>query len=218
MMILDAVTQLGTALEALIRIMRLLQPVLKTMWPFFNVRAPRVVYETVSLTIALDIQDVQGKRAVLLRHQQVQFSVADVGVVRDLVWGDGNPLVRYSVRGGQRLAVQPEGSKRIVLIGLTPHPQRGARARVRSRRLVQDALTGDTEFLETMVERPTKRLALQVRFPRGRPPKEAYMVTSPPAGAVQRIPIQCAADGRASLTWRQSKPDAFRTYSLRWSW
>jgi hypothetical protein len=75
----------------------------------FRGRTLSTSYESLRLDFVLDIQDAGGRRAILERYQQVRFLTAESGVVRDLVWGEGNPLLRYTASGARRLAVQLDG-------------------------------------------------------------------------------------------------------------
>jgi hypothetical protein len=216
--IIEVAGRLTAALDAWSRLMRQVPLVLKVLRPFLSPELPRPAYENLSLDAALDIRDADGKRAVLHRRQRVRFRVKDGAVVRDLMWGDGDLIAHYAVKGGRRLSVTPEGSKRVILLGLAQSPSKTGCIELRSRRVVRDGLTGESEYFEAMVERPTGRLALKVLFPSGRPPKEAYLVLSPPGETVKRVPIHCAADGRPYLTWLQREPKTYHTYSIRWSW
>jgi hypothetical protein len=218
MNIMEMLSQFLLTAEAGAKLMTQARMALRALAPYLGFRPQQVLYENFSLDLALDIRDVAGRRAILHRHQRVRFLVRDVDVIRDLVWGDGNQVARYAVIGGRRLSVTKEGSKRVILLGLPRTRLTHRQAQMRSRRIIEGGLTSTTEYLETMVERPTGRLALKVQFPVGRPPKEAYLVTSPPEERVKKAPVRCAADGRAYVTWRQRKPDLFRTYGIRWSW
>lgn len=179
---------------------------------------PAVSYENLALEIVLDIQDPEGKRAILERRQQIRFLTADRVVVRDLVWGEGKTLARYHVTGARRLAVQPDGSHHAVLLDPTHHLGPGQQARITSRRVIAGGFLTATEYLEAMTERPTERLLLQVRFPAARPPREAFLVTTPVEPTSHRIALRYGRGGRPALTWRCTRPVAGQTYSLRWSW
>ncbi len=178
---------------------------------------PVVSYENLALRLVLDIQDPHGQRAILDRDQRVRFLTDESGVLRDLVWGEGSALARYSVRGARRLLVRPEGSKRAILLGLPYRPRRGEQARIRTRRVIAQALIGRSEYWEAMVERPTQRLSMKVIFPRTRAPHEAYLVASPDS-AGKRLPLRYGADGRPFLSVQLNRPVQDRTYSVQWSW
>src|SRR5581483_492512 len=60
---------------------------------------PSPLYDTRALALRLEIADAQGDRAVLRREQQIHVRAADGLVLREVIWGDGRQLARYSVQG-----------------------------------------------------------------------------------------------------------------------
>lgn len=175
-------------------------------------------YVTRSLDLCLDIADAEGHRAVLTRRQRVAFRVADSGVVREPVWGEGKPLAHYHVQGARRLGLRQEGMTRTVLLGLQGPTSAGEEATVRSRRTIRDGLLGTEEYLAAYLERPTAQLSLRVRFPRSRPPRAAQIVSIPATHPPRRLAARIGRDGRPLLSWRASKPAHNCTYLVRWSW
>ena len=180
-------------------------------------RAGAVSYENVSVDLLLDIRDPAGSTAVLERKQRVRFLASEAGTIRELIWGEGEPLAHYSTRGATRSAFRREGSKRVALLSLDHTPLRGETVPVVTRRVIRDGLLNRQEYLETLVERPTRRLAVKVLFPVMRPPRSASLATSPP-GLRRSVPVRYRSDGRAFLSWRTSRPRPYSTYSLTWAW
>ena len=180
--------------------------------------APRMTYENVMLEAVLDICDRQGRKAVVRRKQRIRFLAEDAGLIRELVWGEGNPLADYRVQGARCLGFQREGSKSVILLTLARRPTKGEEAVISSCRLISHALTDDNGYAEMLVERPTRYVALKVLFPRTRPPREAHLTSQPPSLSKPSIPIRFGRDGRPYLIWRYNNPNRFTTYSLRWSW
>ena len=177
-----------------------------------------VAYENTSLEMVVDIVDPRGHRAVLRRRLGVRFLRPDPGIIRELAWGDGKPLVWYTASGARKLSTEREGSKSVVLLSLDHRPKRGERTVVRSRRVLQDAFRRRLEYFEAFVERPTRRLSVKVVFPRTRPPREAHVVASPPGQTIRRLRVRYGREGRPFLFWRDQQPRLFTHYSLRWSW
>ncbi len=182
-----------------------------------TVRRPGFSYESLSLSYELDIRDLDGARARLTRDQEVLFLTSEAGVVRDLVWGDGEQSVGYRASGAEPMATRQEGMARVVWLGLQHSPRAGERAKVRTARTIVDGLGRDEEFLEVRVERPTKRLRLRVLFPEGRPPRSAILETSsnrhPRRSLVPRL-----VGTRQRLSWSVTGARTFETYRLRWTW
>src|SRR3972149_5188898 len=121
---------------------------------------PSVSYENLSLDYVFDIRDPKGKRAVIRRTQRVRFRADDAGVIRDLVWGEGDALAGYSVVGAMCVGVRQEGSRRAVLLGLPRKPSRGDEAVVATTRSVRDPVIGQMGYAESYVERRTQKLLL----------------------------------------------------------
>jgi hypothetical protein len=213
----DSLAKLAAAATAISSLLRELRPSWRLLLDFLRSMRPPVSYETISLDIVLDIEDAGGRRAIYERRQRVRFLAVDSGVVRDLVWGEGDPLARYTATGARRLAVQPDGSRKVVLLGLARRPQRGERVSIRSRRVIINGLTQRQEYCEVLVERPTCRLSMRVLFPRSRPPRDAVLLPST-GGMAYRVPVRYGADGRPVLCCSVKKPVPERIYSLRWSW
>jgi hypothetical protein len=175
-------------------------------------------YENISLSLHLRIIDAAGACAELERRQVVRFTTAETGVIRDLVWGDGDAVRAYTASGARLLGMRREGSKSALLLALPASPAAGQRAEVRCKRLIHGALTRRCEYLEVQVERPTKRLALKVSFPKHRPPTRIWMAVHPPESVPASVPVRFNASGRASAQWRRAKVRVSSTYRLSWSW
>lgn len=183
---------------------------------FQAVRRPAFSYENRVLGYELDIQDVRGHRARLTREQEVRFLTSEAGVVRELVWGDGHQ-VGYRAHGARAVAKHQEGMTDVVWLGLPSRPAAGERASVRSSRTVVEGLTEKEEFLEVRIERPTKKLALRVFFPKGRPPSDAHIETQ--SNREPQVQLQIILRGdRPAAVWSTSRAKVHETYRLRWTW
>ena len=179
---------------------------------------PQQSYENLSLAVELELCDVRGRRAVIRRKQRVRFLSDEAGVVRDVIWGEGETLAGYRVEGAKKLSVRQEGSKKVVLLGLPANPAKGASVTLKTERIIRGGFRPDEGYLEVVVERPTRRLRLSVLFPRGRPPKHARVETSPPALAAHPVALRLTADGRTYATWPVVEPKHLVTYRVCWSW
>ena len=210
----DALAVLLNAAAALLRELRLAGAVLGGA---LGRPRPARAYETLWLELVLDLDDPRGERAVLTRRQRIRFHAGAV-VVRELVWGEGEQLARYTAQGARRLAVRPEGSRRAVLLDPDRRPVRGAEVTITSRRTIRDGFRRADEYCEAFLERPTGRVELTVVFPPARPPKRAQLVLATTEAVLRAVPVHYRPDGRAMLRCRLRRPDPAATYSLRWSW
>jgi hypothetical protein len=183
-----------------------------------GVRRPAFAYETVWLDLAFDIRDAQGAQVVLTRRQRVRFLTHESATVRELVWGNGEPLARYSARGARRVGERFEGSKRALLLDPETRTAPGTCVTLTSQRTMRNAFLGAEEFCEAVVERPTGRLAITVRFPATRPPRRARLVAATTEHVLQTLRVRYDAAGRAVLRCRVQRPVIGTVYSVRWVW
>ncbi len=65
---------------------------------------PSAAYETVSLALVLELEDVRGERAVLRRRQRIRFLGDGGAVVRELLWGEGDQACARRRRRRRHLA------------------------------------------------------------------------------------------------------------------
>lgn len=178
----------------------------------------RPSYETVSLTIRLVICDARGRRAYLVREHKVRFLAAETGVIRDVIWGDGDTMRGYEVGGAEVVSVRREGAKQFALLALPSRPTVGQIVTVTSRRLITNGFLRKDEYLETEVESQTPSILLSVVFPTDRAPVRALAEETPPTQAARRLHVRLRADHRAHVTWRIIEPRPLATYRVRWSW
>ena len=176
-----------------------------------------VSYENTLLDFTLDLNDPAGHQARLRRRQVVLFRTREAGVIRCAMWGDGDQLQRLLASGADRLLVQSEGSRKVLLLGLTRPASRGARREIRTQESLRDAFLSDSEYFEASVERLTHRMRVRVIFPRRRPPTDAYLQAGSQRSPIP-LPLRVGKDGRVSLSWSLEKPAVDAVYSFRWSW
>jgi hypothetical protein len=173
-------------------------------------------YENLLLEFHLDLTDPQGRRALLTRKQRVHFFTAEAGVLSSPVWGEGTQLRRFELTGATRLGARPDGSRQVLMLGLRRPAVKDLKAEVLSRQTMLDSFLREQEYMEAVVERPTKRLRLRAVFPKGRPPTDAYLSTS--SGGQERLPVRIGQDGRARISWSFKQPTLDTVYSMRWAW
>ncbi len=218
MRLLEGLATALSSLQVLVQVMGAMTKAAKELRSLVRLLPSPVSYENLSLDYVFDIRDPKGKRAIINRRQRVKFRVDDGGVIRDLVWGEGNPLAGYSVVGAKCAGVRQEGSKRAVLLALPRKPGRGDEAVVATSRKVRNPVLGPTGYAESYVERPTGRLSLKVFFPKSRPPTEAHLVASPSNAPSRPLKVHYGPHGRPYLSWKKTRPDQHVTFSMRWAW
>ncbi len=173
-------------------------------------------YENLLLDFHLDLKDLHGQRAVLTRKQRVHFFTAEAGVLSSPVWGEGTQLRRFELTGAMRLGARPDGFRQVLMLGLQRPTVKDLKAAVVSRQTMANAFLRKQEYMEAVVERPTKRLTLRAVFPKGRPPTDAYLSTS--SGVAEKLSVRIGQDGRARISWSFNQPALDTVYSMRWAW
>jgi hypothetical protein len=190
--------------------------VFRSLTPF-RTKPPAYSYTNLLLDFSLDLKDQQGRRAVITRKQRVRFFTTEAGVLSSPIWGEGSQLKRYWLSGARRLGIRLEGSRRVLLLGLTQPAQPDTVAQVVSEQMAANAFLKKREYFEAIVERPTKRLSLRALFPKGRPPTEASVTVSS-TRKTERLPVRMGKDGRARLHYTTRQPSLDTVYSMRWTW
>lgn len=215
--------QIGEALNQTIELIKTLLPLIERLarlaqtLGFGQLHSPTRSYENLFLNLALDLQDPSGRRAVITSKQRVHFLIEEAGIVTSPIWGEGNQASRYAVVGATKLGVRSDGPRKVLLLGLGSRPEKNSCATIVAKRAVLDGFTNSREYFETTVERPTARLRVTIRFPRGRPPAAADLVTTPGERS-ERLRVALGRDGRAFVRWALQRPKLQTVYSLRWSW
>ena len=216
--IIDELNQAGAIAQALGNCLQLLERLVTVVARLLPQRSPSTSYENLSLSIHLDIRDARGRRAVLSRVHRVRFLTGESGVIRDVVWGDGDTLRGYEVKGATVVGIRREGIKQIVLLALPVRPAPGEVVTVQSKRVIIGGWGRREEYLETEVESAAKSVTLAVAFPVTRPPREVVAETSPPIGIAHGKSARLRRDGRASVRWHIRPVRLLVSYRLRWTW
>src|SRR6478672_3026772 len=110
-------TRFLTVLASLLLVVQRLVGLVKTLNLVRSKPVP-YSYENLLLDFSLDLQDVRGQRAVITRKQRVHFLTAEAGVLSSPIWGEGVQLKRYLLIGAKRLGMRPDGSRKVLLLGL----------------------------------------------------------------------------------------------------
>lgn len=220
-----AASSLADRLEAFQRLLAALTSLRHTLRPpaadrcrTSRLAEPAQAYETVCLDLSLVLEDALGERATLTRRQRLRFPKGRASLVRELVWGEGQQLIRYQAKGARRVALRAEGSKRAVLLEPVAAATLGRAVTITSRRSIQGGFAAPEEYCEALLERPTGRVRFDVLFPLSRPPRAAWLVCAAPETVLRSVPVRYGAGGRARLRCSVRSPLVGMTYSLRWSW
>jgi hypothetical protein len=139
---------------------------------------------------------------------------------QDLAWGDGKIFATYHCAPGVAVDRYREGHRWWTLISLRETKNRGDEEEFRIRRTIRDGFTRKREAFQIEVNHRTRKLSINVIFPKGRQPKRVTLVEQNHNRSTALGPEHMAGlpDGRLQVSWRTSKPRLYEAYILQWVW
>ena len=188
--------------------------------PFLRRRQPSL-FEILDYDSTLELCDAQGKTAIIHRWQKTRFLQNHVVAFQDFVWGgDGKQMADYRVAPGSVAQIYEEGKRWNILIALDEVKNKGDVTEFYIERTIRKGFLQETEWRETEIWKPTRRIRLAIVFPAERPCKRAVLLErradrSTPLGPghFRELP-----DGRQMLVWEKAEPRRAEVYTLKWDW
>ena len=183
-------------------------------------KTPAGIYEVQAYEARLELRDARGEKAVLYKHQRVQFLQESIMAYADKAWGDGDIFAGYKCSPGVAVDRYREGHRWHVLISLRETKNRGDVEEFRIERTIEQGFTQRVEDFQTEIDHPTKHLKLSVVFPCERPPRTVTLIEQNRARATSLGPDHrfTLPDGRQQVRWRTKHPRLYEAYILRWAW
>jgi hypothetical protein len=199
--------------EALFSLMFKLAPFLK--------RRQSGLFEILDYDSTLELCDEQGKTAIIHRWQKIRFLQNHVVAFQDFVWGgDGEQMANYKIAPGSVAKIYTEGKRWNVLSALDEVSSKGDVAAFYIERTIRNGFLQDTEWRETEIWKPTKRIRLAIVFPRDRQCKRAVLLerSADRSTALGTEHFRELPDGRQMLVWEKKRPRQAEVYTLKWEW
>ena len=168
----------------------------------------------------LELKDRDGKRATFKKREKVRYLQDNVIVYQDQAWGDGRILVGYRCTPGKAVDRYRSGYKTYILISRREVKHRGDVDEFNIRWGIREGFLRRTEQWETHVTHPIKHLAINVVFPKSRPPTRTSIVQSSRqrVGPLGEDAQALLPDGRWVVSWETERPRLHETYILQWEW
>lgn len=177
------------------------------------------MYEVLDYESTLELHDRGGKKATFKKRKKVRYLQDNIIAYQDYGWGDGKILLNYRTNRGKAVDQYRSGYKTYILLSLREVKNRGD---IDEFDIEWDILQGfltEDGYWATDVSNRTKRIKVNVIFPKSRPPKnlteESNRQRTQMLGrdAKKRLP-----DGRWKVTWETNKPRLYEIYVVRWIW
>ena len=143
-----------------------------------------------------------------------------VASFRDELWGEGTLASTYRCSPGKSVDFYREGSKHYALISLREAKHIGDVVEFNIERQVRAGFTHQMEWREVEINHPTRKLQLEVVFPRGRKCLGAWIHERQErrTATLSGDTFSILPDGRQVVAWKKSRPRLHELYTLRWRW
>ena len=178
------------------------------------------MYEVLEYESTLDIRDKYGKQAQFQKREKVRYLQDNIIAFQDHAWGDGKILLDYACTPGFVADRYRPNYKTFILISLREMKRREDVDEFNIKWGIEKGFTRSREQWETQVIHRTKRLKIQVLFPKSRPPLRVQLVEK----LVKRVTILSQnnivrlPNGRWQVSWQTDQPRLNESYILKWEW
>ena len=192
----------------------------KTIRKLIQRRSYAGMYEVLEYESTLELKDGGGERATFKKREEVRYLRDSVIAYQDQAWGDGEFLLNYRCTPGIPVDRYRQGYKTYILISRRSVKNRGEVDEFNIVWGIRQGFLRRTEQWETHVKHPTRRLEINVIFPKSRPPQRTTLIEgnrqrshSLGKSAHVRLP-----DGRWLVSWETRRPRLHENYILQWEW
>jgi hypothetical protein len=178
------------------------------------------MYEVLNYETTLEILDNKGEKAMLNKKEEVKFLQNNIIAYQDQAWGDGKILLDYKCSPGTPVDRYRSGYKTHILISLREVKNKGDIDEFNIEWGIENGFLSKTGFWATEICQNTKRIVIQVIFPKTRPPIRALILEK----NIQRtypldgIDKKELPDGRWLVSWEKNQPRLYEHYILNWEW
>lgn len=178
------------------------------------------LYEILDYESTWEMLDTEGQMAVFRKRQRVKFLQNNIIAFEDFAWGDGEIFVDYKCSPGVVVDRYREGDRWNILISLRGTKNKDDVEEFYIERTVADGFTNPEEWQQAEIRRRTRRIQMNVIFPRGRPCRGAVITQRSHSHVTVLGPehFRTLPDGRHLLTWATEKVRAYDIYTLKWQW
>ena len=178
------------------------------------------MYEVLEYESTLELKDKGGRRATFKKREKVRYLQDNVIAYQDQAWGDGEILVNYRCTPGAPVDQYRSSHKTYILISRREVKNKGDEDEFNIEWNIRRGFLKRTGYWETHVRHRTKRLKINVIFPKSRPPKQTTLAESNRQRSqdLGKSAGTLLPDGRWLVTWDTDHPRLYENYILQWEW
>jgi hypothetical protein len=176
--------------------------------------------EVLDYESTLEIHDSKGKRATFKKRKRVRYLQDNIIVYQDYAWGDGEILLNYRTNRGKPVDRYRSGFKTYILLSLREVKNRGDVDEFNIQWGIRQGFLTEDGYWGTDISQRTKRIKINVIFPKSRPPIRLSLEESnrKRTHILGRDAQKQLPDGRWLVSWERNKPRLYELYVLRWVW
>ena len=178
------------------------------------------VYEALDYECTLELKDRSGKLARIHKQEKIRYLQDYVTSYQDQAWGDGELFVNYHCSPGIPVDEFRLGHKICKLISLREFRNKGNVDEFRIQWDMRQAFLKPTGFWGTGIRYRTKKVKVNVIFPKDRPPTAVSITESnlQKTLTLEKDAYKLLPDGRTIIVWENGNPRLFENYVLKWEW
>ncbi len=178
------------------------------------------MYKVLDYESTLEILDDKGKKVHFSKRKKVRYLQDNIVAYQDCAWGDGKILLNYQCNPGKAVDRYRSGYKTIILLSLHEVKNRGDVDDFHIKWDIKDGFMKSEEFWETNISQRTKRLCVNIIFPKNRKPLRIRVEESNSRKnhILDKDNYSFLPDGRMKITWEKKNPRLYENYIVKWKW
>jgi hypothetical protein len=178
------------------------------------------MYEVLDYESTLELHDKKGERATFKKTKRIRYLQDNIIAYQDHAWGDGEILLNYRTNCGKPVDRYRSGFKTHILLSLREVKNRGDIDEFNIQWGIRQGFLTEDGYWGTDISQRTRRIKINVIFPKSRPPLRASLEESnrKRTKILGREAQKQLSDGRWLITWETRKPRLYEIYVLRWIW
>ena len=178
------------------------------------------IYEVINLESTLELKDKRGEKAIFRKRERVRYLQDQIIAYQDQAWSDGEFLIDYRCTPGIPVDSYRAGYKTLILISLRGVKNKGNVDEFNIEWGIQNGFLLPTGFWATEISHRTKKVKVQIIFPKSRPPVRISLIEknhqrTRDLGKESLIKLP---DGRWKVAWEKKNPILYEQYVLNWEW